>query len=482
MENENRLALFQASIEKMIATGEDSYRDRYGRRNRDFLRTRQYTKADIEEIILNGDIDSRRELSLSYYHLSGQYRRFILHYAYLPNYSYVIVPHYKKKISTQMKTNYYNVLDYLENLNIKTLCQHFATKVLVDGCYYGLLVRKDNQTSVMDLPFSYCRTRFKGFSGLDIVEINLQYFSSLTEDMRESALKVYPKEVSKQYRLFRAGKAAQWYRFDEGLGVYFCMDSEVPLFLNTIAAIEDLQEYRNLELTKQLQETKKILVQELGANKDGQFIIEPDEAVELHSGAVNMLSKNLDMDVLTTYAEVKVESLSDGRQTVTSSLNTFSDFVYGESGISMNNFNTTGNLSLVHSLRNDLSIMMSLADKFSRYFTYIVNEFVAINNVKYSFSILPVAFFNEKEYVGDAYKLATAGYSFLLPAIASGLTQRQAVDIKTLENTLLDLPSMFIPLQLSSTQSGAANEGGAPQKEDGEKADKTIRNLDGGGE
>ena len=54
--------------------------------------------------------------------------------------------------------------------------------------------------------FTYCRTRFKGFSGLDIVEINLSYFTTITDSIaREKALNLYPKGVKKAYQKYTSG-------------------------------------------------------------------------------------------------------------------------------------------------------------------------------------------------------------------------------------------------------------------------------------
>jgi hypothetical protein len=480
----DRVALFKQSINKMIASNEDSYKSSYGWGKTNTTRIREYTDDEIASIIASGDIDSMRELSRSYYYSSGYYRRIILYYAYLLTYSFLVVPHYKKKVSNQGKANYYQALDFCDSIHIKSFSQHIATRTLVDGCYYGIIVEKNGLYSTMDLPFSYCRTRFKGYSGLDIVELNLNYFTTISDrDMRDRAFKAYPKEVKRAYNKYTNGTnkklSDQWYIFDEGVGIYFKMDEARPMFINTIPAIETFQTYRDLELKKQELETKRILVQQLGTNKDGEFIIEPEEAAELHSGAVRMLSKNTDMDVLTTYAEVDVKSLSDARQTVTSNLQTFGNFIYNESGASANIFNANGNLSLDQSLKNDLSLMMSLADKLSAFYTYIVNQNVAIANVTYSVVILPISHYNTKEYIENTYKLASAGYSFLLPALASGLTQKDTVDVKILENELLELEKLFTPLRLGSTQSG---DGGAPAKSNENKSDKTIKNQNGGSE
>ena len=63
-----------------------------------FLKVNQYynyTKEEILSIIENGDIDSLRELSRSFCYSSGFYKRFLIYYATLLKYIYLLVPHVK---------------------------------------------------------------------------------------------------------------------------------------------------------------------------------------------------------------------------------------------------------------------------------------------------------------------------------------------------------------------------------------------------
>lgn len=476
----DRVAIFKKSVDKMLATSEDSYKfNPYSSRVGRYNVVRDYTTEEIAEVINSGDVAGMREMSRSYFYGSGFYRRIIFYYGYLLKYSYLVTPHFKKKVNASSKTNYYQALDLCEIINIPNFCEHAAITTLVDGSYFGAVVKQGSQISIMDLPNMYCRTRFKGFSGLDIVEFDLRYFTTIADEvLRDQALNVYPAGVKKAYLQYKKGKINQWHVLPEGTGLYFKMHEPRPFFVNTISAIDNFETYRALEIKKEEMEIKRILVQHLGTKKDGEFIVEPEEAEELHRGAVNMLRKNENLDVLTTYAEVKMESLADSRQTINSNLETFQNMIYAESGASANIFAATGNISLDQSLKNDLSLIMNLAKQFATALTFILNEYVATNAVTYSLNILPISYYNSDEYIEQTFKLATAGYSFLLPGIACGLTQKELLDVKVLENELLELKDMFIPLATSYTDS--ANEGGNPGKPNAKKTDKTIKNIEGG--
>ena len=117
---------------------------------------------------------------------------------------------------------------------------------------------------------------------------------------------------------------------------------------------------------------------------------------------------------------------------------------------------------------------MILANRYSHFITYIINFLFANSNISFKYSILPVSWYNVSQYITDTLKLAQSGYSFLLPAIAAGLTQKDLVNIKNLENNVLKLDEILIPLSSSYTQS--SGEVGRPKLAVEDKSPKTIQN------
>jgi hypothetical protein len=116
--------------------------------------------------------------------------------------------------------------------------------------------------------------------------------------------------------------------------------------------------------------------------------------------------------------------------------------------------------------------MMTLANKFAKFITNIVNDNFANSNVSFKYTILPITHYNEAKFIDNSYKLATAGYSLIIPALAQGLTQRDLINLKDLENDVLELGDKLIPPKTSFTDNGASGEeGGRPTKEAGEKRD-----------
>ena len=68
------------------------------------------------------------------------------------------------------------------------------------------------------------------------------------------------------------------------------------------------------------------------------------------------------------------------------------------------------------------------------------------------------------------------GYSYILPALASGISQKDLVNLKELENDALKLQEKLIPLNSAYNSSDQGENNGRPKKEDEQKAEKTIKN------
>ena len=100
----------------------------------------------------------------------------------------------------------------------------------------------------------------------------------------------------------------------------------------------------------------------------------------------------------------------------------------------------------------------------------------ANSNVDFTYTILPVTYYNQSKYVDLTFKLAMSGYSFLVPAVASGIKQSSLKGLKTLENDILELGKDLQPLASAYTNSGTEAGPGAPKKDDSETSDKTAQN------
>lgn len=476
---------FKKSINNMIATSNTSYDSDYSYRRA--KKVIQYTKEEAQEIIQGSDSNKLRNLSLTYFYSSGFYRRFILYYATLLKYIPVVIPHLYNTEKTikdkKYSKKYYDGLEVLNNMDFEKMCQNFSVKVLSEGAYYGLLVDNGKEgISIMDLPFEYSRSRFKNSKNIDIVEFDVSYFDTISDKQkRDACIRNFPKEVRATYNGYKNRGSSKWALLPDGVGIHFALVEERPFMLNVIPAIMDFEEYREIEKEKDKQAIKKILVQEMPIYQD-QFVVDPEEAEEIHRGVVGMLKQNNDVDVITSYASVDLKDMQDSRQAIVDNLEKIEKTVYSEAGVSKQLFAADGNLSLQKSIQNDLSLMMWLADSYAKWLQFFLNNKFEDKYFKFTVRILPTSYYDSEDYVSKTLQCAQYGYSFILPAVAMGINQSELVDLKTLEVDLLKLNYKLVPLQSSHTETTAnpavspKESGSQSAKPEEELNDRTIEN------
>ena len=489
MENNlsSRIETFKKAIKEMIATNDRAYL--HGSHYRSTVNPiREYTKQDVLDIIYRGSLSSQQKLSNDYFCVSGVYRRLILYNATMLKYTGILIPEITNKNKTlandtALQKRYDKALDFIDKIDLPTILSNFSLKALINGCYYGVILDiSQDYISILDLPAQYCCSRYKTASNEDLIEFNLQYFNTIIDpEEKELALSVYPKEIRNAYYRYEKGKKGKWYLIPSSIGICFPIHDGRPPFLSAIPAIIDYDDYVELEKERDEDEVKKVLIQKVPHLNDGKLLFEPDEAEEMHAGAVGMMKGNKNVNVLTTYADADIISSQSTSDTSRNNIEKIFKVIYNEAGISSELFAATGNLTLDKSIKNDLSFMMFLCNKYNNFITNILNRFFGNNQIKFKYKILPISYYNDTDYLNNTHKLASSGYSYILPALAADLSQRDLVNIKNLEEAL-ELRKKLIPLSTSYTES--ANDGGAPEKTEGEKSDKTLDNegaLDSGG-
>lgn len=425
-------------------------------------------KKLIMTALADNNLEELRNISNFYYNISGIYQRVCNYFAFLYRYDWYVVPEVVGEDVKEDKIlkDFAKVLNYLDNSNVRKICGDIALSVIKDGAYYGYIVPCADQLVLQQLPVGYCRTRYS-VRGVPAVEFNMKFFDTFRDPgYRMRVLKLFPDEFAKGYMLYKQGKllpdipgdnSGSWYLLEPENTVKFNFNgSDVPVFVNVIPSLLDLDAAQDLDRRKQMQQLLKIIVQKLPTDKNGDLIFDIDEARDLHNNAVEMLKRAIGVDVLTTFADIDSIDMSDKNTSTTKDdLAKVERAVFNSLGISQNLFNTDGNLSLEKSVLNDESSVRNLLLQFGIFFDRIIRT-KSNNSRKYIFKLymLETTQYNYKD-LSKLYKEQTQlGYSKMLPQIALGHSQSFILNTAHFENEVLHLSEIMIPPLMSSTLNG----------------------------
>ena len=475
-------------------------------------------KDNVLRAINNYDLKLMREISLYFYRTSGIYSRLVRYMAFMYRYDSFLTPYVNgDNVKTEkVLDGFYKGLNILDNFKVKKTLGEIALQVVKQGCYYGYKVPTSTGIVLQELPADYCRVRFKR-GNKPVVEFNMKFFDENFRDMeqRVKILKMFPKEFSKGYVLYRQGKlpplfqgdTVGWYMLDPEQTVKFTVNGEdYPPFISVVPLILDLDAAQDLDRQKTMQRLLKIVIQKIPLDKNGELLFDIDEIQQLHNNAVMMLARAIGVDVLTSFADVSVEDMSDDSSVQTDDLERVERQLYNEAGVSQLQFNSNGNIALNNSILNDEATMYNMLLQFEDFLNELLEPLNKTpKKLQYKVQLLTTTIYNYKD-LAKMYKEQTQmGYSKMLPQIALGQSQSSILATAYFENDILDLLHVFIPPVMSSTMSADLlnhnddgkdnknsnqtsskqklapsdnNEVGRKEKADNEKSEKTIQNKE----
>ena len=492
------------------------------------------SKGVVLKALFDNDVAKLREISNYFYKTNGIYQRLCNYVATMYRYDWYVVPEVYKEGTKgeEIIKDLHKVLNFMDNSYISKICGEMALGVVKNGAYYGYLVPTSTGVIVQELPINYCRARYN-VGNLPAVEFNMRFFDIAFPDTnyRMKVLNLFPEEFKKGYHAYkrnllkdeytgtssgiissewRRRDESGWWQLDPDKTVKFSFPNggngaaDLPLFINVIPAILDLDAAQDLDRRKQMQKLLKIVVQKLPLDKNGDLIFDVDEARDIHNNAVEMLRRAVGVDVLTTFADIESIDMSDKNTTATQDdLAKVERAVYNASGTSQNMFNTDGNMALEKSVLNDEGMVRALLLQFEVFFDRIAQSKSA-NRKKYNFRLymLETTQYNYKELAKMYKEQVQLGYSKMLPQIAMGHSQSSILNTAYFENEVMNLSELMIPPLMSSTMnmqdlkggSGSTSSSGSqkpsgssgsssgsagrPEKPNDQKSEKTIKNKE----
>ena len=482
---------------------------RWGGRRTNSVMDREFTLDEIEGIIRSGEISAIRELSRYFYRTNARYRNNVDFLAALPLYDTIVTPVYEsgKGSQTQIIKAFYNACSFVEALDVKNTLSRITREWLKAGIYYGILQEQGNKVVVQDLPIEYCRTRYKDFNNLSILEFNIQYFITTYADdaVREAAILNFPEPIQVAWRKWKANKLLDpWVMVPASAGgVTFCFsEDQTPLFIAAIPELAKLKDAVGREEKRDENELYKLLIQRMPIDNDGHLVFELDEVEQIHTGVANMLRDLDTVDVLTTFGETTLENLQDtsAASQANNRLEKYSDNAWSAMGTSELLFNAENSSSLAYVIKRLESVMRNYLNMYDTWIRFLINSRFSRTGLIFDFEILPTTVFNIKDYATQYLSGAQFGYSKMRAGVAMGVKQRNLISMIDFENEFLDLDEKMVPLLSSYTQSGnenssqknnsgkknsstsvqakdITNKGGRPELDDEDKSEKTQANI-----
>jgi len=447
-----------------------------------------YSKDDIQTYLTDPSrYEKQLRSAVTYiYGASPHYRRLIQYFVGLTDWAYIVEPYRIDPKKTNPKTfnnNYRKVLNILSSINIKTQGPRILTVCLREDVFYCTLWVTSDNVTIQQLPSDYCAISSIEGNVLNVT-FDFSYF-----DSHQTLLEYYPQEFKRKYEIYRSNRTQKWIELDSPTSFAIkcntdILDYAIPPFAGILREVYDIEDYRQLKVTKTALENYAMVAMTLPMNEDGEWGIDLDKAKDFWRNLDSVLPDEIG-SVLTPMPLNKISF----ERTHTGDTNTIAEAeqslftAAGVSSLLFNNEKASAN-ALLLSIKNDQTItygiVKSICDAINR---FLQDQSYGKN---FKINILDCSPYNRKE-LGDAYlKAASYGLPTIsLYAASQGLGQAELDSMSFLEVDVLGLQDMFKPLRNSSQMSntgedsqGATDEGGAPIKDMDELTESGEQNRE----
>lgn len=449
-----------------------------------------YTKDNITEYLSNPyTYEKQIRRAVTYiYGASSHFRRLIQYFTGLSDLSYVVSPYRIDPKSANIKSvnrNYRKVLNAMSAMSVRSQFPKILTVCLREDTFYGTMWVTNDNITIQQLPSDYCAISTIEGNVLNVT-FDFSYF-----DARSQYLEYYPAEFQSKYRIYQGNRRQRWQELDSPTSFAVkcnndILDYSLPPFAGILREVYDLEDYKQLKLTKTTLENYAMLVMTLGIDSEGNWQMDLDKAKDFWRNLDSVLPE----EIGSVLSPMPINKISFEKSN-TGDTNTISEAeqnlftAAGVSSLLFNNDKASAN-ALLLSVKADQAITFGIVKSIED----VVNRFIQAQSYGKNFKItfLDCSPFNRKE-MGDMYlKACQYGLPFIsMYAASQGMSQSEVDCMSFLENDVLNLTERFVPLQSSSTQSstsvdgeGATDDGGAPEKDIGDLTDSGEQSREDG--
>ena len=242
----------------------------------------KYTKDDIATYLSNPyTYEKQLRAAVVYiYGASSHFRRLIQYFVGLTDWAYIVSPYKTDPKVTSANTinrNYRKSLNFLSSMNIKTQFPKILTVCLREDTYYGTFWLTNDNVTLQQLPSEYCAiSTVEG--NVANVTFDFSYF-----DSRQALLEFYPPEFKKKYNMYLKNRTTKWIELDSPTSFAIkcnadILDYAIPPFAGILREIYEIEDYKELRMSKTALENYAMVVMQLGMDEDGNWSLDYNKA------------------------------------------------------------------------------------------------------------------------------------------------------------------------------------------------------------
>ena len=419
-----------------------------------------------------------RNMSRTLYNTSSQYKRLIQYFAEMPLFAYVIYPtdfdpyiqRTEDEINSFRKT-YTKARNSVDILNVRHEFGRILEKAYKEDVCYGYVCEESNSLSIRHLDPDYCQINGTE-DGCYTYQFNLEYFNG-----KEEELVNYPTEFETAYNAYKSRNGDQWWEPDVKKSICIKIDESsitpIPPFVSLFTALSDIEDYKSISKNASETNNYKALSLRMPVDENGRLKIPKPLCVETYNTLLEILPEGVGAFLtpleITPFSFKETGALSDSNQVIEAE-NAF----WRSAGVNALMFGAgddPSSYAIEMSVHSDEAMCFKILRQFERWVNRRLKS--VSGKPKFAVSFLDVTIYNWKQKVDQYIKLGQYGRPMRMAIDAAiSYTPTMTVGMSYLENVILNLESLEVPLKSSNTMSGDGESGRPTNESNGEPLTK----------
>lgn len=429
-----------------------------------------------------------RSLAKFLYTLSFPLRRIVNYFASLPDFSM-----YKVNLDFSLiedndeealLQDYENACRFIRKMNLEINMFKLLVIAWREGIVYFQPYQDDDGTMLlMPLDSQYCKISSVGYNNLLHVAYDFSYFTGTNSFY----LDIWDPEYKKKYNAYQRDTSLRWQELETARAFKIDIsdiDLIVPTFASLFEGLIDLVDLQSLIAVKDSLDIYKLLVMKiplLNSKNPDDLALNLGLAQKFYNKALEILPEEIGL-ILSPGMDIDSVSFDKNATSDTNAIADSYQNLMEQTGISQifDSSRLTGASSVKMSMLADA--MMATKGLMPQVEAFI-NERIQMeyaNSTAY-IKFIDVTAYTRDDRIAQIEKAANAGLPVKQEYMALlGYNPLEAISADWLETKLgLSVTRFVNPLVSSHTQSGSSsNDGGAPQKDDGELTDEGAETKD----
>lgn len=375
------------------------------------------------------NLSTQRSYSQQAYSYYPIYSNYINYLSNMYCWRYTYIP---RKVKDKINTNYaeiYNLMgEVVEGVSIETTFPMLLVKLFMDGAVFVTTTKNTSSKtlSTLTLPAKYCRPTAVTQFGNVVFQFDFSYFDDLglTKEQLEEIFNFYPPEFREKYNIYLQDKTnLRWQVLDpKNSSAFLENDYGFPTKLHMLFSLIRYNKYLDYELERSEQQLDKIITHKMPTWED-KLVVGIEEMTELHQSMAKVISKNSHVKLLTSFGDLKVESIGQDQTKENKTLNNAYNSIYDEAGTNHSLFNADNKEAQLYALLRDKSVVWKYVQQLCSFYNIAINNSYNFKGYQCEINILPITVYDEADMLEIYRQSATLGIGKLEYIVASGTKQ-----------------------------------------------------------